>query len=224
MVYGVIAERGVGKREGWRWRPQPPQQASLERMDDSWVSDISKGQGSEAAGDECSVDSHDSDLLDGVLRENERYRIEAELLRARLAEVELDRAPAKPVQTIAAPSSYRWSTVGVFVCIICSCALVVSHERRETRIAEEAAEMLRRALNNSRAEYDELLVHYSTLKEQHRTCALKQEERSLGLAPARGPLDVLLAAAHVVLRAGRRLLPLDLGLPGFKRPSAVESA
>ena len=56
-------------------------------MDDSWVSDISKGQGSEAAGDECSVDSHDSDLLDGVLRENERYRIEAELLRARLAEV-----------------------------------------------------------------------------------------------------------------------------------------
>ena len=84
--------------------------------------------------------------------------------------------------------------------------------------------MLRRALNNSRAEYDELLVHYSTLKEQHRTCALEREERSLGLAPARGPLDVLLAAAHVVLRAGRRLLPLDLGLPGFKRPSAVESA
>ena len=82
----------------------------------------------------------------------------------------------------------------------------------------------RTAVYASRAEYDELLVHYSTLKEQHRTCALEREERSLGLAPARGPLDVLLAAAHVVLRAGRRLLPLDLGLPGFKRPSAVESA
>jgi len=172
---------------------------------------------------EHSRDGNDSDLLDCMLMDNSKYRVQVELLRACLAEAELERDAARrqtspPRRKDDAGSARKyWFTLSVIALVFAvtgANGVALVHQRRETAAQARAAEHLRGQLEDEREQRALFLVKYATLTEQHAVCQrgleLQVSKGSGALGPMLlssvfGPLQVVMQVAEFARHAGRRI-------------------
>jgi hypothetical protein len=188
---------------------------------DSWISGSLVQSLSPTEFDDQPLDGNDSDMLDSILMEHEKHKTQVELLRACLAEAELERDAARR-QAVPPPpplsKSKTRSSWTAFLLVGLAVALAAGAVARQHRAAlaelQATAQSLRGELQLERDKYIDLLTENIQLAEQNISCRKALEKaiakdgavgHSLS-AYGVGPIQIVMSMADFVVQAGKRFI------------------
>lgn len=185
----------------------PPLQAMA--PEDSGLLAEWDGKGSEAISEACS--EADSVLLNDIMHENAKYRVEVELLRVRLAEAELLKIPARRSQAsppIRPPRHILPIAALVVMAVFGGIGCLLASQHTQVRKYQQELAMMGLALEDERAELANLKLEFSVVEDQLTSCQMEIEDSATAtrdlVVTTVGPCNLLGALADLAIRAGRQ--------------------